>query len=74
MRCGRCCGLMTEERQGDGNETFIQFRCINCGHVVDYWWAKNRIKHRLGLTAPQRYGPQRKVWRFPNVDLDQVEE
>lgn len=66
---------MTAERQGDGNETFLQFRCINCGHCVDYWWAKNRMQHRRGLTAPQRYSHfQRKVWRFPNRELDQTEE
>ena len=75
MRCGRCCGLMTEERQGDGNETFLQFRCINCGCCVDYWWAKNRINHRAGKTAPQRYAHfQRKVWRFPNRGLNEQEE
>jgi len=62
-RCGRCNGLMVEERFIDllddtGNLQFMALRCVQCGEVVDPVILNNRGRNvRPPITRPRMNAP-----------------
>ena len=44
MECPKCEGLMIEESLPDGSGCINQWRCVNCGAILDAVIAQNQLR------------------------------
>lgn len=48
MKCNKCNGIMSKETfyDYDTGESFIGYRCVNCGKITDPVIVENGIQHQ----------------------------
>lgn len=59
MNCLRCQNLLVPEvfvdyGAGGGSMSFLGYRCVNCGDILDM----TILRHRAGLLSPRRAKPR----------------
>jgi hypothetical protein len=54
MSCGRCHGLMVEDRfldiEASGQRWFFGWRCTTCGNIEDPEIRQNRVRHHTAVS------------------------
>jgi hypothetical protein len=46
MECAKCQGLMVQERVTDGLASLTEWRCLNCGSILDPVIMKHKTENR----------------------------
>lgn len=59
MKCDRCGNAMTHQKFYGFQETFVGWRCIICGEIIDDLILENRRRLRTGQVIRIRH---RKRW------------
>jgi hypothetical protein len=47
MKCGKCSGIMFQEKYYSQEDSFFAWRCLYCGEIVDEVILENRLKQWL---------------------------
>lgn len=53
MECPKCQGLMIEETVPDGSGCINEWRCVNCGAILDAVIAQNQLRRSTRCQLPQ---------------------
>ncbi len=46
MTCSKCGGVMAQEEFYSSEDSFLEWRCICCGEIVDPVILENRLKQK----------------------------